>query len=51
MITQDDAYVNIEKNRKKLTKQQFKTLKGQVRAGDVDGAMRGLYKLLRGGKA
>ena len=28
-----------------LTRQQYKTLKGQILAGDVDGAMRGLTKL------
>lgn len=29
-----------------LTNQQYKTLRGQVLAGDADGAMRGLKKLL-----
>lgn len=29
-----------------LTRQQFLTLKGQILAGDADGAMRGLKKLL-----
>jgi hypothetical protein len=33
-----------------LTRQQFKTLKGQVLAGDSEGAMRGLYKLINGRK-
>ena len=28
-----------------LTRQQYKTIKGQILAGDVDGAMRGLTKL------
>ena len=28
-----------------LTRQQYKTLKGQILAGDADGAMRGLTKL------
>jgi hypothetical protein len=28
-----------------LTRQQYKTIKGQILAGDVDGAMRGLSKL------
>ena len=28
-----------------LTRQQYKTLKGQILAGDADGAMRGLAKL------
>ena len=36
----------IGKHRKYLTRQQFKTLKGQVRAGDYEGALKGLEKLL-----
>lgn len=35
-------------NKDKLTLQQFRTIKGQVRAGDVVGARKGLYKLLEG---
>ena len=31
----------------RLTRQQYSTLKGQVLAGDSDGAMRGLDKILR----
>ena len=31
---------------KRLTGQQYRTLRGQVLAGDSDGAMRGLRKLL-----
>ncbi|MFR1708894.1 MAG: hypothetical protein ACLSV2_08340 [Clostridium sp.] len=33
-----------------LTKQQYKTLKGQAVAGDATGANRGLIKLLRRGE-
>lgn len=29
----------------KLTRQQYKTLKGQILAGNADGAMRGLAKI------
>lgn len=36
----------LEANRCKLTRQQFKTLKGQVVAGDIAGAEKGLQKLL-----
>ena len=36
----------LKANRGNLTRQQFNTLKGQVLAGDVDGARRGLQKLL-----
>lgn len=31
----------------RLTKQQFKTLRGQVLAGDIAGAMKGLRKILK----
>ena len=30
-----------------LTRQQIKTLRGQAMAGDVDGAIKGLERLLR----
>lgn len=33
-------------HRAQLTRQQFKTLRGQVLAGDTDGAMKGLKRLL-----
>ena len=44
------AYARIWKNRKHLTRQQMKTLKGQIKAGDTDAAMRGLDKLLKEAK-
>lgn len=31
----------------KLTYQQFKTLRGQILAGDIDGAMKGLQTIIR----
>ena len=34
-----------------LTKQQYKTLRGQVLAGDFEGAMRGLAKILHKGQS
>lgn len=40
----------IEKNKHRLTKQQFKTLRGQCLAGEVQGALKGLHKILRRGK-
>ena len=40
--------MNLKACRDRLTKQQYKTLKGQILAGDSDGAMKGLRKLLRG---
>lgn len=30
----------------KLTRQQYKTIKGQILAGDADGALKGLQRLL-----
>lgn len=33
-------------NKNKLTRQQYKTLKGQILAGNAEGAMRGLEKLV-----
>ena len=42
----DTAFLYLNGFREKLTKQQYKTLKGQIIAGDIDGAMRGLQKLL-----
>jgi hypothetical protein len=42
-----NAALNILKEaRPQLTAQQYKTLRGQVLAGDVNGALRGLRKIL-----
>lgn len=41
------AMNEIRKYRKLLTMQQKRTLKGQVLSGDIEGAMRGLDKLIR----
>lgn len=40
------ALIRLKGARPHLTTQQYKTLRGQVLAGDPDGAMRGLRKLL-----
>ena len=40
------ALIRIKGARPHLTAQQYRTLRGQVLAGDPDGAMRGLKKLL-----
>lgn len=40
------AMIQLKACRGHLTYQQYKTLRGQVRAGDADGAMRGLQKIL-----
>ena len=41
------AVIQLKACRDRLTKQQYKTLKGQILAGDGDGAMKGLRKILR----
>lgn len=43
------AMVRLKGARHRLTTQQYRTLRGQVLAGDADGAMRGLHKLLQRG--
>lgn len=40
------AAMHLKACRDKLTRQQYKTLKGQILAGDGDAAMKGLRKLL-----
>ena len=40
------ALVRLKGARSHLTAQQYRTLRGQVLAGDPDGAMKGLRKLL-----
>ena len=37
----------LKNNRPFLTKQQYRTIKGQALAGDIDGAQKGLNSLLR----
>ena len=41
------ALIQLKATRDRLSPQQYKTLRGQVLAGDSDGAMRGLRKILR----
>ena len=40
------ALIQINRARKRLSPQQYKTLRGQLLAGDADGALRGLKKVL-----
>ena len=37
----------IDKNKHRLTRQQYKTLRGQCLAGDIAGAIKGFYRLMR----
>ena len=41
------AMMLIRENKNNLTTQQARTLKGQCRAGDIDGAIKGLHRILR----
>ena len=41
-----NALILLKGARPRLTSQQYKTLRGQVLAGDSDGALRGLRKIL-----
>ena len=41
------ALCDLRRERENLTPQQFRTLKGQILAGDIEGAEKGLRKLLR----
>lgn len=41
------AYETLRKYRFALTKDQTRMLKGQIRSGDVDGAVRGLNTILK----
>ncbi|MCM1234407.1 MAG: hypothetical protein NC489_30265 [Ruminococcus flavefaciens] len=36
----------LDANKKNLTRQQYRTIKGQAFAGDIKGAEKGLYRLL-----
>lgn len=46
MNTQGAFYV-LNTNKKNLTKQQYRTIKGQILSGDIEGAMKGLQRLTR----
>ena len=39
-------YELLKKHKNKLTKQQYCTLKGQLRAGDVNGFIKGFKKVI-----
>lgn len=43
------AYIQVKACRDRLSKQQYKTIMGQVFAGDGNGALKGLRKILREG--
>lgn len=41
-----DFLKSLKANKGNLTRQQFRTIKGQALAGDIEGAKKGMYKLL-----
>ena len=44
------ALMHVKACKNRLTPQQYRTLRGQVLAGDGDGAMKGLRRLLSNGR-
>lgn len=38
-------YKILKQYRHRMTKQQYKTIKGQIKKGDYEGAMKGINKL------
>lgn len=44
--TINDAMKQLKAHREQLTRQQVRTLKGQILAGDIAGAMKGLDRLI-----
>lgn len=40
-------YRMLKQSKHLLTKQQYRTIKGQIIAGDTEGALKGLKRLLR----
>ena len=42
-----EAMILLKHHKQILTKQQYLTIKGQIRSGNIEGAMKGLQKLTR----
>lgn len=45
-----ESIIKLKKNKHKLTKQQFKTFKGQILSGDIKGFKKGFNKVLERNK-
>lgn len=43
----EQAMRELMRRKNELTRQQFRVIQGQIRAGDVDAAMRGMETLLK----
>ena len=41
-------YNALKQNKSKMTMQQYRTIKGQIRSGDYGGAIKGIDKLVKG---
>lgn len=46
-MTTNDALIALKAVRDKLTRQQVRTIRGQIIAGDIEAAMRGIEKVRR----
>lgn len=42
-----EALKKLKRNKKHLTKQQYRTFKGQILSGNIEGFYKGLHKLLQ----
>ena len=45
-VNANSFLMELKRHYKRLTNQELKTLRGQALAGDVDGAIKGLHKIL-----
>ena len=45
-MAEDRLYTLLKRCKHKLTKQQYFTIKGQIKSGDIQGAYKGLMKIL-----
>lgn len=46
MTDTSKAYSLLKRHHHELTRQQICTIKGQIKSGDVDGAIKGMSKIL-----
>ena len=46
MTTINEAMKQLKAHREQLTRQQVRTIKGQILAGDIAGAMKGLDRII-----
>ena len=45
MITEKELYKILKYNKYKMNKQQYFTIKGQIKDGDLIGALKGIWRL------